>query len=263
MIIRDILKSANKILKKSSINNCNLDSELILAHVLQENRSKTIIDDERQIESKKMKIFFNLINQRFKKKPISYITNSKEFWKSKFYVDKNTLIPRPETEHLIEISLKLISKEKNIKILDVGTGSGCILISILKEFKNSSGIGIDISQKALQIARYNAKIHHITNRLSFYHSDIDKFSFGTYDLIVSNPPYITSSMIKNLKDDVKLYEPNIALNGGKMGLDTIIKLIIQTRKLLKINGNLLLEINPIHINKVMELLNALEDDVIL
>jgi len=124
------------------------------------------------------------------KEPIAYIIGYKEFWKKKFKVNTNVLIPRPDTEHLVEEALKLIPNNSSLNILDIGTGTGCIILSILCERNKCYGVALDISKKALNIAKYNAKIQQIKNRIKFVNSDIDKFKLGTYDIILSNPPYI-------------------------------------------------------------------------
>ena len=172
----------------------------------------------------------------------AYILNYKEFWKNNFYVNKNVLIPRPDTEILVEQVIKLYSREQKLSILDIGTGSGCIIISILKERQKFSGSAIDISKKALNIAKYNAKIHHLNNRIKFYKSSVDNFFKHKYDLIISNPPYISSLKLKYLGRDILGFEPIQALEGGMNGFNIIRKIIKQSFLLLKKGGKLILEI---------------------
>ena len=136
------------------------------------------------------------------------------FWNKKFKVNSDVLIPRPDTEILVEEVIKFIQINSSFNILDIGTGTGCVLLSVLNERKKCYGIGLDISKKAINIAKHNAKIQQIKNRIKFINSSIDKFYVGKYDLIISNPPYIKSGDIKNLDKDVGFYEPGIALNGG-------------------------------------------------
>ena len=254
MNIELALNYGTKFLKNRLIPNSYLDTEILLAKSINKDRKYLLLNPNKNLNRIELFNFQKLIQRRSIGKPLAHLTNKKFFWNSEFYITQDTLIPRPDTELVVDCVLNLTRSKNNINILEIGIGSGCILLSILKDRKSFYGTGIDISKKCLNISKINAINLNLLSRLKLYKSSVDKFNLGKYDLIVSNPPYITSSMIKNLKDDVKLYEPNIALNGGKMGLDTIIKLIIQTRKLLKINGNLLLEINPIHINKVMEFL---------
>ena len=165
----------------------------------------------------------------------------------------NTLIPRPETELLIEKLIE-IYKYKNIDILDVGTGTGCILISLLSELKNSFGVGIDISKSALKIANQNAKKNEVINRAKFILKSIESNYDKKFDLIVSNPPYVKRVDLKNLVEDVKNYEPKLALDGGNDGLDVIKKVIYKSKEILKVNGRLALEISGEQKYKVSEIL---------
>ena len=188
MNIQETINKAEKILKKSNIKTASLDSQLLLSKVLQKDRKYIFLNSKEILSKKYLSNFINLIHRRKKGEPVAYLTNCKEFWKQKYFVNKDVLIPRPDTEVLIEETLMMYGKEKRLKILDIGTGSGCLLLSILKERKNFLGIGIDISKKALNVARFNAKLQHLNNRVKFYNSDIDKFFIGKYDLILSNPP---------------------------------------------------------------------------
>ena len=254
MIINEALNFANKELKKFKVKSNRIDSEVLLSHILNVDRSKILVNQHKNINKNDLKKYLDLINQRKNKKPISLIVGRKDFWKYTFFLNKHTLTPRPETEHLVEISLNILKKERNYKILDIGTGSGCIIISILKERSISRGVALDISKEALNIAKYNAKIHQIENRIKFFNSGVDKFLIGTYDLIVSNPPYIDNLKLKYLEEDVRFYDPILALNGGVGGLEVIKSIILKASKLLKVNGNLILEIDPIQKNKVIDIL---------
>ena len=153
---------------------------------------------------------------------------------------------------MVEQILKIYDKTRKIKFLDIGTGSGCLLLSILKERVNFSGTGVDISKKALKVASFNAKLQHLVNRVKFYNSDIDKFFLGKYDLILSNPPYIKKLDLKYLVRDVALYEPSLSLNGGKDGLSEITKVINKASNLIKKNGKLILEIGCFQRNEVVK-----------
>ena len=128
--------------------------------------------------------------RRRKGEPVAYLINKKEFWKQSFYVDQNVLIPRPDTELIIEQVLKLLLKSSSLRILDIGTGSGCILLSLLKEMPNCYGIGIDILKKSINISNFNAKMLQLTNKVKFYQSDVDNFKIGKYDLIVLSLKHI-------------------------------------------------------------------------
>ena len=255
MFISNALNFAQKELKKENIKSNIIDSEVLLSYILKKERSYLLTNQDSYMISKPLfNKFKDLIEQRKEKKPVSQIIGKKYFWKYSFYVNKFTLTPRPETEHLIELSLKNMNNSKKNNILDIGTGSGCIIISLLKEAKNSSGVAIDICKEALNVAKYNAKMHHILNRIKFFKSSVDKFLFGTYDLIVSNPPYINKINLKYLEEDVKNFDPEISLNGGKEGLEIIERVIYCAKKLCKYNGKLILEIDPIQKKRVINIL---------
>jgi release factor glutamine methyltransferase len=181
------------------------------------------------------------IKRRIKREPVAYIIGKKEFWSHNFRVNQSTLIPRPESELLI---YKLVNyfKNRRINILDIGTGSGCILLSLLKELHLSRGIGIDISSKAIKTAKLNSKKLNLFYRSKFKVVGINNFNIGRYDLIVSNPPYIALKDMKNLSKDILNYEPLIALKGGFDGLDLIKKVIYKSKHLLKANGLLGIEV---------------------
>tara|TARA_B100000674_G_scaffold442109_1_gene406252 strand:+ start:39 stop:884 length:846 start_codon:yes stop_codon:yes gene_type:complete len=245
---------ANKILKVNKIKSHSLDSELILAKTLNSTRESLLINLNKKLKKKKFNKFKKLILRRKKNEPVAQILKSKEFWKYSFFIDENVLIPRPETEIIIEQFLKFTSKNSTKHILDVGTGSGCIIISILKERINCYGTALDISKKAINIAKYNAKMHHLQNKIKFINIDIDKFSHNKYDFIVSNPPYIKNFDIKRLEDSVRLFEPHLALNAGIDGLSIIKKLIIKSKLLLKKNGKIIIEIGENQKYTAMKLL---------
>ena len=197
---------------------------------------------------------YNLaIKRRINREPVAYITGKREFWSEDFVVDHGTLVPRPETELLIYKVINFL-KNKRINILDIGTGSGCILLAILKELNLARGTGIDISPKAIQIAKVNSKNLNLFNRSKFKVFDLTKYNLGKYDLIVSNPPYVPSKDIKKLSKDIINFEPRIALDGGVDGLDLIKKVIYKSNCLLKRNGILALEIGFNQYYKVSKLL---------
>jgi len=254
MNIENILHLANSKLKASLVNYSDSDSEILLSKVLKENRKYILLNPKKKLKNDNIKFFNYLIDKRKKGEPIAYLTNIKEFWKYSFYIDNNVLIPRPDTEHLVEEVLKIYKKDSRLNILDIGTGSGCILLSILKERKNFYGTGIDISKKALNVAKINAKVHQLSNRIKFFYSDIDKFLLGKYDLIISNPPYIKKLCLRDLDKDIIGYEPKLALNGGIDGFSAIKKVIVKSSILLKRNGKLILEIGFDQKNKVIEIL---------
>ena len=254
MNYQEVLVKGTKILKMNNIKSFNLDSEILLASSLKLDRTKLLLNLNNKIKKNQKKFFFDLINRRKNNEPIAYILGFKEFWKNKFKINKSALIPRPDTEILVEETLKQIKKNESKHVLDVGTGSGCIILSVLIERKKSFGYGIDVSKKAINLAKSNAKIQHIGNRIKFLQSDIDNYCLGKYDLILSNPPYIKSSNISVLDEDIKFFEPNLALNGGIDGLSKIRKVIKKSSILLKRNGKLILEIGLNQEIKVKEIL---------
>ena len=242
------------ILKKKSIITSNLDSEILMAKVLKKDRKYILLNLNKKVKKKDMNIFKKLVEYRSKNKPIAYLTNKKFFWNSEFHVDENTLIPRPDSELVVENALKITRNKNKLNILDIGIGSGCILLSILKERKNFHGTGIDISKNCLKITKLNAINLKIKSRLKLFKTDVDKFVSGKYDLIVSNPPYINRTRIKYLDRDVAHYEPILALDGGLDGLSEISKVIERSSELIKKNGKFILEIGFDQKNKVIKLL---------
>ena len=255
MIIQNTLKLASKILKHKNITSHQLDAEIILADLMGVKREFFILNNKLDISEPLLKKYNYAISRRSKYEPVAYITGKKEFWSEDFLLNKSTLIPRPETELLIYKVISVL-KNKKLNILDIGTGSGCILLSILKELNFSRGIGIDISSKAIHMAKINSKNMKLVNRSSFKVVDLKNFNLGRYDLIVSNPPYIQSRDIKNLSKDIINYEPLSALNGGIDGLDLIKKVIYKSNFLLKKKGMLALEIGHNQYKKVSYILKS-------
>ena len=255
MKYQEILNEGSKILKLNDIKSYNLDSEILLSSTLKLDRSQLLLNLDKRIENQEKKIFFNFIERRSKNEPIAYITGYKEFWKSKFKVNKNVLIPRPDTETIIEQVLNELDINSSKKILDIGTGSGCIIISILNERKKCFGVGIDISKNAVKLAKYNAKIQHIDNRIKFLNSDIDNFCGDKYDLIISNPPYIKRHEINGLEKDVKNHEPKAALDGGVDGYNKIRLIIEKSSTLIKKTGKLFLELGINQTRETLKILN--------
>lgn len=250
----NLLNYGNQILKLEKIPSYRLDSELLLAKVTNKTREEILTNLNNVIKPDSISNYQKLLNRRKQNEPIAYIFNQKEFWKYPFLVNKDVLIPRPETEIIVEEVLKLTNYNSSKLFLDVGTGSGCVILSILKNRPKSKAIAIDISKKALNIACYNAKMHHLENKINFINIDIDKHKYNKYDYIISNPPYINSIDLKRLDVNVRQFEPLIALSAGIDGLKIIRKLIFRCGKLLKINGKLVFEIGKNQKNNVVDLL---------
>jgi len=253
MDIQSALKKGQSILIDNNIISAKLDSEILMSQAIRKNKKFIILNLHKEIKKRDLDYFDNLIQERAKSKPIAQIIKKKDFWKYEFIVNNNVLIPRPDTEILIEQSLKLVKNKNSLQVLDIGIGSGCILMSILKEKKNFIGTGIDISNKSLQISKVNGHKLRLNNRLRLFKSNIDNFNTGKYDLIVSNPPYIKKSNLKCLEKDIG-FEPKKALDGGIDGLSEIRKVIIKSSELIKRSGHFIIEIGFDQKNKVKKIL---------
>lgn len=263
--VENLLIKAYRQLKKIKIRSYKIDSEILLAKVLKTNRLNLILKNDYLLEKKQIKNFKSLIKMRKIKLPIAYLVGEKEFWKSKFLIDNKVLIPRPDSEFIVEETLKLFNLNKSFNLLDIGTGSGCLIISILKERINSYGIAIDISKHALKLAKNNAKIQHVANRIKFINSDIDKFNHGKYDLIISNPPYLNKVELNNLDEEIKYNEPILSLKGGLDGNKITKKVIDKSKNLLKKKGKLIIEIGhmqKLDIIRYLKINNFIVDKVI-
>ncbi|MDA9717267.1 peptide chain release factor N(5)-glutamine methyltransferase [Candidatus Pelagibacter sp.] len=242
MNYRQILNRGTKILKENFIDTANIDAEILLSISLKKSREKILLNLEDKLNKDQINEYLGLINRRNTYEPISLMIGRKFFWKNEFYVNKNVLTPRFETELLIEEVLKIYKHSENISVIDIGLGTGCILISLLKEKKKWRGTGVEMSNLALRLAKTNAKIQQVYNRIKFINSDIDKIYSGKYDLIVTNPPYINNIDYNNLNSGVKNFEPKMALYGGRDGLDIIEKVIRKSKLILKNNGLIAIEI---------------------
>jgi len=253
MNIENILKEGISVLKGGKIPNPQLDSEILLSNSIKKDKKHIILNSKEHLTLEQTERFKNLIERRKKGEPVAYLINKKEFWKNEFIVNKDVLIPRPDTELIIEQVLNIYSKDLNLQVLDIGTGSGCIILSILKERPNFYGTGIDISQKSINISKLNAKQLNIRSRIKFIHSSIDNFRLGKYDIVVSNPPYIELLNLKYLEKDIS-FEPKLALSGGFDGFSKIRKVVNKTKTLIKKNGKFILEIGFNQKNKAKRIL---------
>ena len=240
--INSLLNEGKKILSNSSIKTSMLDAEILLCCALKKSFKEVVIERNIKIKTNQINIYKDLIRRRKLGEPVAYIVKNKEFWKHSFYVDRNVLIPRPDSEIIIEEALKIMDRKDKGFILDIGTGSGCLVISLAKERPNFFYSAIDISKKAIKVAKINAKMHQLENRIKFYQSSVDNFFKGKYDLIISNPPYINKFKLKYLDKDIFGFEPLIALEGGLDGSSILNKVIKKSSSLLKVGGKLILEI---------------------
>ena len=248
----EAINIGSKILRNKNIVSHKIDAEIILSHILKTSREKLLIN-EQDISHTDLKRFKKIISRRLKKEPIAYIFNKKEFRSKDFYVVKNSLIPRPETELLIDPIIKKF-RGKSLYFLEVGVGTGCIMLSILNELNNSRGLGIDICNKAISVAKINLKTMNLNKRASLKCRSIDTIYNKKFDLIVSNPPYVVKREINQLSEDIKKFEPQKALDGGHDGLDVIRKVIYKSKSILKLNGILALEIGSGQNNSVSTIL---------
>jgi len=256
MNVQQAINYGANFLKSENNKNSILDTEILLSSILKVERVDLIKKLDDFVTDNERKKFLDYLNRRKMHEPISYILEKKEFWNYNFFIKKGVLIPRPETELLVENILK-IKKNKNYfyNILEIGTGSGCIIISLLKELKFSRGVGIEISKKALQISKKNSELLKANKKLKFYLVDLKKFkTFQKFDIIVSNPPYIPEHRITNLSEDIKRFEPKSALSGGKLGYEYTEKIIKIYSKFLKKNGILALEIGDNQFQNINEIL---------
>ena len=242
MKLKLAIKEAFNELKKSNIKSALLDSEILISQAINKNREFVLLNSNLKINQKEYLNLQKLVYERKKGKPISYLTGQKFFWKYNFKINDHVLIPRPDTEIVVETILSVYKEKNRINFLEVGVGSGCILLSILKEKKNFRATGIDISSRAIRVCNINAYRLGVKNRVKLFKSDIDKFSKGKYDLIISNPPYIKKLDLKYLEKDIINFEPKIALDGGLDGISEIRKIIKKSSELIKKGGKLVLEI---------------------
>lgn len=242
MTIKETLRKGIIELKINNIQEPSLKARLLLQYILNKPRQYLIIYDNKQLTLRQEVNFFKGIKKLVKGIPLQHITHSQEFMKMTFYVNEDVLIPRPDTEVLVEEVINIANKIKATKILDLCTGSGAIAVSLAKYIENSKITAVDISSKALSVAKLNAKNNEVENQITFVESDLfKKLNKEKYDIIVSNPPYIRKDIIKTLDKEVQK-EPIIALDGGYDGLDFYRKIIYQSEEYLKFKGYLCLEI---------------------
>ena len=250
-----IIEATNKLIQKN-IKSSKLDSEILMSKVLKKDRKFIILNSQLKLKRSSLNYFKNLVKKRSIGKPIAYLVGFKEFWNNKFIINENVLIHRPDTEIVIEEVLRFSKYKNKLKVLDVGTGSGCILLTILNEKKDYLGVGIDKSAQCVRLSKTNALNIGVKNRVKFFKTDVDNFNYGKYDLIISNPPYISRTDLKYLDNDVVNFEPKLALDGGLDGLSEIRKVVTKSSELIKKNGKLILEIGFKQSEKVKRILKS-------
>jgi len=259
MRVKEALLYASDKLKENRIENSLNEAKYLLKYLLETDDIFFITNLDNELESEKLDEYKKLVEKRCKHIPFSYITGTKEFMGLEFYVDNQTLIPRPETEIIVEYMINNFSKQ-NLNILEIGVGSGCISISTAYYLKNINILGVDINEKALITANRNIQKHNLENRVKFIKSDIYENIKDKFDMIISNPPYIKKDVIKTLDRDVKDYEPILALDGGEDGLYFYREIINNAKKYLTENGHIILEIGYDQKKEVTDLLK--ENDFI-
>ena len=257
--IEDILRLSTLYLQKRGIEKARLTSEILLSHVLNQDRTYLYLNYKRSLDRNILKRFWQAIKRRAKGEPVAYIIGKKEFWSLEFEVNPHVLIPRPETELLVEQGIECVKHIKKPLILDIGTGSGVIAIALAKELPNAEVWAIDISEEAIEVAKRNAKKHNVLDRIMFLKGDLwrplekEKVKFH---LIVTNPPYVSSKDYPKLSPEVRDWEPKIALLGGEKGLSLIKRIVLDADQFLLTGGFLLLEISPEQIEYVKHLIQS-------
>ena len=261
--ILSLLNWSQNYLSEKNIQQSRLDSEILLSTTLGLKRLDLYLQFERILNEEELASFKTVLKRRANFEPIAYILGKKEFWSREFEVNSDVLIPRPETELLIEQTLKILGPspqpsptggeggsegkgrqgEGERSVLEIGTGSGILAITLAKEIKNTQVDAIDISPKALALAKKNSDRLETSSKINFIEADFTSYNFSkTYDMIISNPPYIPSQEIETLMKDVSNFEPRLALDGGKDGLDFYRKIAQKAPALLKPQGFVVVEI---------------------
>jgi len=252
--VEEVFLSGIQKLNAAQVENPNLDAKIIFKHILSVDNEQFELCKKNEISSKITKSYFELIDRRIKREPIAYITNKQSFWNDEFKVTKDTLIPRPETELILESVISYFPDKKiDLNIADLGTGSGCIIISLLQEYINASGIGIDISKEAIKIANENKKLLKNHDRLKLLDEDYAEYNLNGFDIIVSNPPYISQDSL-DIQKDVYDYEPHLALFSKNNGIEAYNKIISNLASRIDKNFFLFLEIGLGQASEVTKLL---------
>lgn len=292
MKISEALSQSRKDLDIKGVRNSKLDCLILLTHALCCSKEYIIFNPDAELNIEQQEVFLKMVKRRAAREPVSHIIGKREFFGEDFFVSCDVLDPRPDSESLIELVLEnFLQKNNQLKILELGVGSGCLIITLLKAYKSALGVGIDISEKALKIAEKNTAIHQVQDRLQLLQSDLfsalniskqvqdddidslkispffftrhSEFDSGSmrsqsaenflkFDLIISNPPYIASQEIENLEPEVKTYEPLLALDGGVDGFDFYRKIAAESKNFLKENGRVILEIGINQQEKIIE-----------
>ena len=241
--LQSLVKEASDILRQADVKDAKRDASLLLAHVLNEDVGYLYREADRLLTEEERGTFRQLINRRAAREPLSHLTGHREFWSLDFLVSGEVLDPRPDSETLIEAVL--VAKKQGIiphSILDLGAGSGCLLLAILSELPAATGVGVDINEAALEVARENARRLEMENRAGFHLGGWDVEFGKKFDLVISNPPYIPTKDIEKLQSEVRDFEPRLALDGGRDGLDCYRAILANIRNMLCPGGQLVFEV---------------------
>lgn len=253
MFLKELYTNSINLLKNKGILTANLDVKILLAFLLNIDTKEIINYFDKEISDEFLNNFQKLLSKRLNRGPIANIIGKKAFWDYDFIVNENVLTPRPDSETLIEAVLKNYKdKDQKLNILDLGTGSGCLILTLLSIYQNSQGLAIDISDKALEIAKQNAKLLNI-NRIKFLKNNWNDNINKKFDIIISNPPYIPKKEIEILEPEVNKYNPLLALDGGNDGLDCYKYLAENLQKNCKENTKIFLEIGKNQENNIIEI----------
>jgi release factor glutamine methyltransferase len=246
MTIRAARRRLADLLRQESFDTPDLDARVLVAHALGLDHAGLIRDSAQTLASVEIDAIASVAARRLKREPVARIVGMKEFWSLPFTVNAATLVPRPETETVVEAALAAVdaggARNRPLRMLDIGTGSGALLLALLAELPNASGIGTDISIAAVQIARSNATRNGLADRAGFVACDVAEALCGPFDLVVSNPPYVARDSIAQLAPGVRDYEPHIALDGGADGLDAYRAIAAKVPRVLASQGHLSLEL---------------------
>ena len=263
MTLDQTIQKTSKLLKRNNIDDSYFEARILLGHVLQLSPEEIVTQPEYDLNAQQVETLETIIQRRMRREPSAYIVGHKEFYDVNFMVDRRVLIPRPETELLVEEALKYLKEQndspsnnrKHRTVADIGTGCGAIAISLALHTSEIKFYATDISQDALEVARQNAQIHNVYDRISFLHGNLLEPVKEHVDLIIANLPYIEHDELYNLSTEINSYEPHIALDGGHNGLLYIEQLIGNSKEKLSDNGCLMLEIGHDQSQQVAELAN--------
>lgn len=244
--VEEAVRLVAQMFKLAGIDDALVDARALIGHALHLDRAQLISRSDRLLEAREVNAISALTARRLKREPVTRILGRREFWNLTLHVSPDVLVPRPETETVVEAALDFVAhkslRQEKLRILDIGTGTGALLLALLQELPNASGIGTDISEAAITVARGNAERNGLAERCTFVVCNLAAGLRGPYDLVVSNPPYIPHNEIATLMPEVRDYDPMMALDGGTDGLDAYRAIAREARRLLAASGRLVVEL---------------------